>query len=102
MRKMPRFVAARFGGTFEPGNRFIKAILFDQVGSDVVVRVAKVGIDLDGALAFENGLVNAALEMVGPTEKGVRLGGGVHFEGKLVKLDGAIVIAFHLRLVGVL
>ena len=102
MRKMPRLVAARFRGTLEPGNRVVKAILFDQVGPDVVVGVAKIGIDLDGALALGDGLLDAALEMIGPTEKGVRLGGGVHFEGKSVKLDGAIVIAFHLRLVGVL
>jgi len=101
-RKMPRLVAARFGGALEPGNRFVKAILFDQVGPDVVVGVAKIGIDFNGALAFGDGLVDAALAMLGPTEKGVRLGGGVHFEGKAVKLDGAIVIAFHLRLVGVL
>src|SRR2546429_7021355 len=62
---MPRLVAARFGGALEPGNRFVKAILFDQVGPDVVVGVAKIGIDFNGALAFGDGLVDAALEMVG-------------------------------------
>ena len=76
MRKVARLVAARFRGAFEPGNRFIKAILFDQVGADIVVRIAKIGIDLDGEFAFGDGLVNAPLEMVGPTQKGVRLGGG--------------------------
>src|ERR1700756_3621599 len=52
MWKMAGLVAARFRGTLEPGNRVVKAILFDQIGPDVVVGVAKIGIDLDGALAF--------------------------------------------------
>ena len=69
---MAWLVAARFRGALEPGNRFIKAILFDQVGPDIVVRVTEIGIDLNGALAFGDGLVDPALEMVGPTEKGVR------------------------------
>src|SRR5262249_18101848 len=99
MWKMPRLVAARFAGAFEPGNRFIVALLLDQVRTDVVIRIAKVRIDFDGALALDDGLVNAALKVVSPPEERVGLGGGVHLERRSIKLDGAIVIAFHLCLV---
>ena len=80
MGEMPWFVAARFGGALKPGNRLIVALLLDQVGANVVVGIAKVGVDLNGALALGNGLVNAALKMVSPAEKGVSFGGGMHFE----------------------
>src|SRR6267378_3025992 len=80
MRKVSWFVAARFRGAFQPGYRFLEAAQLDQVSADVVVRIAEFWIDLDGAFAFDNGLFNAALEMIGPAEKGVRLGRGMQLQ----------------------
>ena len=102
MGKVPGFVAARFGGALEPGDGFVVALLFDQVRANVVVRIAEIGIDLDGALALRDGFVDAALEMITPAKKRMGLGRGVQFKRRLIELDGAIVIAFHLRLIGVL
>ncbi len=49
VRKMARLVAARFRGAFQPGNRFLEAAQLDQIRADVVVRIAKLRINLDGA-----------------------------------------------------
>src|SRR5207248_2265630 len=65
-------------------------------------RAIEIGIDLDGALALRDGFVDAALEMITPAKKRMGLGRGVQFKRRLIELDGAIVIAFHLRLIGVL
>src|SRR6267378_411819 len=80
MRKMARLVAARFRGALQPGYRFLEAAQLDQVSADVVVRIPKFRIDLDGALALHDGFFNAPLEMIGPAEKGVRLGGGMKLQ----------------------
>src|SRR5262249_49068631 len=71
-------------------------------GADVVVRIPEIRIDLDGALAFSNRIHKLALKVVGPAEKRVRLGRGMQIQRRLIKLDGAIVVAFHLRLISVL
>jgi len=44
----------------------IEAVQFDQIRSDVVVRIAELGIDFYRALAFGDGFVQATLKMVGP------------------------------------
>src|SRR5713226_4723214 len=67
-----------------------------------VVRVTEFGVELDGALAFGNGLFNAPLEMIRPAQEGMGLGGRMQVQRRLIEFDGAIIVAFHLRLVGVL
>ncbi len=102
MREMSGFVARGFDGLLQPGNGFIELAEFNHIGANVVVRVAEIGIQLDGAFAFGDGIEKAALKMVGPAEEGVGFGGGMKFQGRLVKFDGAIVVAFHLCLISVL
>jgi hypothetical protein len=102
VREMTRFVAWGFDGLLQPGNGFIELAEFNHVGADVVVRIAEVGIELDGALAFGDSVEKAALKMVGPAEEGVGFGGRMELQGRLVKFNGAIVIAFHLCLISVL
>ena len=102
VRKVARFVAARFRGALQPGNRFLEAAQLDQVRTNVVVRIAKLGINLDGALAFHNRVIHAPLEMVRPAQKRVGFRRGMQFQRRLIELHGSIVVAFHLRLVSVL
>src|SRR5580704_2702706 len=102
VRKMARLITARFNGAFEPWNRFIEAVQFDQIGADVVVRIAKLWIDFDRALALGDGVFDAALKMVRPAEKRIGLGGGVQFERGLIELHSPVVVTLHLRLISVL
>lgn len=66
VRKMAWLVAARFDGLLQPGNRFIELSEFDQVRANVVIGIAKVGIEFDGTLAFGNGVEKFALKMIRP------------------------------------
>ncbi len=102
VRKMARLIAARFDGALEPWNRFIESVQLDQIGPDVVIRIAEFRVDFDGALAFSNRIFDAALKMVRPAEKCVGLGRRVKFERGLIELDGPVVVALHLGLVSVL
>src|SRR5262249_14319282 len=43
-----------------------------------------------------------ALKMIGPAQKRVGFGRRMQIERRLIELDGAIVVAFHLRLIGIL
>jgi len=80
MRKVARLVAAGFRSAFQPGNRFFKAAQFDQVRADVVVRIAKLRIELDRAPALRDGFFNAPLEVIGPAQEGMRFGGGMELQ----------------------
>ncbi len=102
VRKMSRFVAAGLNGLLQPRNGLVKLAQFDQVGADVVIGIAKIGIEFNGAFAFGNGIEQFALKMIGPAEKCVGFGGRMKVQGRLVEFDSAIVVAFHLRLIGVL
>ena len=42
-----RFVALGGDGFLKPGNRIFPFFLLDQVGADIVVRIAEIRIDLD-------------------------------------------------------
>ena len=102
VRKMARLVTARFHSAFQPRNRFIESAQLDQIRADVVVRIAKLRIDFDRALALGDGVFDAALKMIRPAEKRVSLGSGVQFERGLIELHGPVVVALHLGLVSVL
>src|SRR5229473_5268209 len=102
VRKVTRLVAAPSRGLFQPGNRFLEPAQLDQIRADVVVRVAELRIEPDGELAFRNGFFNAPLEMIGPAQEGMSLGRGMQLQRRLIQLDGAVVVAFHLCLISVL
>ena len=102
MWEMPRLLPLGVDRLLQPGNSLIEIALLDHVRADVVVGIAEIWIDLDGALALGNGIFKLALKMIGPAEKSMGLGRGMQVKGGLVKLDGAIVIALHLSLIGVL
>src|SRR5260370_42301089 len=73
VRKVPGFIPFCSSRALEPGDGFVKAFEADQVGADIVVRVAEIRINLDGALAFGDRLLNLSLKVEGPTEKGMGL-----------------------------
>jgi hypothetical protein len=75
MGKVSRIISFCGYRALEPGNGFVKTFEADQVRADIVVGIAEIRVNLDGALAFGDGLVNLSLEMEGPAEKGVSLGG---------------------------
>jgi hypothetical protein len=102
MREMARLVALGFHGAFEPGNGFIKPPQFNQIRANIVVGIAKLRIEIDGPAALRDGFVDFALEMISPAQKGMRFRGGMNVERRLIQLHGTFVVAFHLRLIGIL
>jgi hypothetical protein len=102
VREMPRFVAARFDGLLQPRDGFIELPEFDQIGADVVVGIAEIRVQFDGALAFRDGIEQFALKVIRPAEEGVRFRCGMQIKRRLVELDRAIVFPVHLRLISVL
>ena len=98
--EMAGLIARSFEGTFEPGNGFVEAIERDEIGADVVIRIAEIGIDFDGALAFVDGFLNFSLEMERPAKECVSFSSGMDGQGLLIKADGVIIIAFHLGAIG--
>ena len=102
MREMTRFVSARLDRLLEPRNRFVKLPKFDQVCANIVVRIAEIRIEFNSALALRNGVEEFPLEMISPAEKGVRFGRRMKIQRGLIEFYRAVVIAFHLRLIGIL
>ncbi len=102
VRKMSRFVTSRFHRLLQPRNGFIKLRQFDHVRANVVVGIAKIGIQFNGPLTLGNRIYQFALEMIGPAQKCVRFRRGMQLQRRLIEFHGSIVVAFHLRLVGVL
>src|SRR6266849_6560834 len=80
VRKMARFVAPRFHGAFEPRDRFIEAAKLDEIGADVVVRIAEFRIELDRALAFRDSVLDAPLVMISPAQESMSFGGGMQLQ----------------------
>src|SRR5579871_3121190 len=73
IRELPRFVTLGLNGLLEPGNRLVVAPEVDQVRPNIIVGIAEIGIDSDGALALGDGFVDFALEVIGPAEERMRL-----------------------------
>ena len=96
MRKMARLVAGRGDRAFEPRDGLVELPLFEEVGADVVVGVAEVGIDRDRLFALGDRVVEPVLEAVGPAEKRVRLGGRVACDRLAVARDRLVEATGHL------
>ena len=47
VREVVGIVAARLNRTLEPRQRLIEIALFDQIGSDIVIRVAEIRVNPD-------------------------------------------------------
>src|SRR5262249_25525779 len=89
-RKLPRLVPRRLLGALEPGDRLFELALLHEVNADVVIRVAEVGIDLDGAQAFGRGLLEPSLKRIRPPEECVRLRRRTGGDRASVDLDGRL------------
>src|SRR5262245_38599914 len=100
IRIVTGLVAPRALGALEPIDRFLLAPQGDQVGADVVIRVAEVRIDRDRHLALGDRFRVAVEVGQRPAEKGVSLRGGVQFDGAAIERDGLFQPAGHLSLVG--
>src|SRR2546427_3891318 len=94
--ELPRLVARGALRLLEPRDRLLELALLHQVATDIVVRVAEVGIDLDRLETLARRLLEAPLEAQGPPEERVRLCRRVHVDGTLVELDGALEVTLHL------
>ena len=78
--EVPRLIARSRLGLLQPFNRLVELSPIDEVGPDVVVRVAEGRVDSDRLLTLLDCLVGATLKAVGPTAERVCLGGGVEPE----------------------
>ena len=74
MRKMTRLVTPCLYCLLQPRNGLIKLAKFNQVRSDIVVRIAEVRIEFDRTLALRDGIQQLALEVIRPAEKSMRFG----------------------------
>src|SRR5262249_48075121 len=77
MRIMPGLVAHRYESALQPWNRLIQSAEMNEVGADVVVRVAELGVRRDGPLALRDGVIEAPVETVRPPEKRMRFSSGM-------------------------
>ena len=68
-----------------------------MVAADVVVGVAEGRVNANRFEAFINRFGVALLKAVDPTEKRVRLGGRVGFDGAAVKLNRFLIVFGELR-----
>src|SRR3990170_597427 len=102
MGKMVGLVPFGPNGSFEPRNGLFLPAQIDEVGSDVVVWVAEIGIDRDRFLAFLYGGFVASLEAVGPAQKRMSLRCGAAFNGGPVESDRLVQLPLHLAAVGLL
>src|SRR2546430_1199475 len=94
--ELPRLVARGALRLLEPRDRLLELALLHQVATDIVVRVAEVGIDLDRLETLARRLLEAPLEAQGPPEERVRLCRRVPVDGPLVELEGALGVPLHL------
>ena len=53
---------------------------FNHVGANVVVRIAKIGVDLDCTPALGNRVFQLALEVIRPAQESVRFRRGVQVQ----------------------
>src|SRR6266542_1358991 len=74
VRIVSRLVAYGLLGALAPRDRFFDPSELDQIRADIVIGVAEVGIDGDGAPALRDGLVQTILHAVRPAEEGMGLG----------------------------
>ena len=95
-------IARGHHGFLEPGNRVVPFPLFNQISPDIVVRIAEVGIYLDGFQTFGDGAVVIAEQGVGPAAEGVRLSGREGGDRTSVEFDGWLDGTCPLQLVGLL
>ena len=77
MRVVLGLVALRRERTLEPWDGVVESTELEEVGTDVVVRVAELRIDRDRALALGDRFFVTLLEAERPAEEGVRLRGRV-------------------------
>src|SRR5205807_2547533 len=96
-RELARLVAPGLLGLLEPADRLVELVLLHQVDADVVVGVAEVGVDLDGAEALGGGLVQTPSEAQRPAEERVRFSRRANGDRSPVELDRAVQIALHLE-----
>src|SRR6266566_596108 len=92
VREVPWLIARSRLSLLQPLDRLVELPLLDEVGPDVVVRVAEGLVDSDRLLTLVDCLVQATLKAVGPAAERVCLGGGVERERLRVKLDRAIEV----------
>ena len=94
------FVAFRTRSFLKPGDSLLPFSLFNQIGPDIVVRIAELGIHLDCFKTFSDGLVVIAEERICPATECVGLSGGEGLDGAGVELNSLLVFSRHLLLVG--
>src|SRR5947209_14024448 len=99
MREGVGFITRGRKRALKPTDAVVEIAFGDQITADVVVRIAECCVHLNRAQAFVNRLVVAALKTIDPTEKGVRFGGWIDFDGAAIEFDGRHIIACLMRFV---
>src|SRR6266481_737081 len=98
--KMPWLITLSFLCFFQPRHRFIQFLLLHQVDADVIVRITKFRIELNSNLALGDGLVDPALETVGPAQIGMGVCSWTKGDGFFVEANRFIQLTGHLMVHG--
>src|SRR3990172_5892488 len=93
-------IASRLCGFFKPRNRFIYPSEVEEIGADIVIRVAEIWIHRYGLFALFDRLFVASLKAQGPAEKCVGLCGRVTTDRLLVEAHRFFQLSFHLTAIG--
>ena len=92
--KLSRFVAPGGHCLPQPGFCFVHLAFLHEVDADVVVRIAEVGIQLDGNLTMLNRLLKIPSKTVHPAQEGMGIGGGMGLNGLCVVLNRTLDVSF--------
>src|SRR5262249_12272398 len=84
----------------EPWNGVIPFLLFNQVGTDIVVRIAELRIQLDGLQALRDSTLVVAEKGIRPAAEGIRFCCWKGLNGLGVQIDGTLEISGRLLFVG--
>src|SRR5687768_11294465 len=93
-------VPFRMHGLLKPRDGVVQFTLLDQIGADVIIGVAELGIAADCAMTLLDRVVESAHEAISPAEKRMSFGRRMGCDGLSVERDCFFQFAFHLPLIG--
>src|SRR5580698_3342128 len=96
----PGVIAWRDHGFLKPGDGLVPFFLFDQVSPDIVVRVAELRVNFDCFQTLSDGAVVIAEKRIRPAAESVSLSRRKRRNGTSVEINGLLILALHLKLVG--
>ncbi len=99
MGKAVAFVTGSIQCLPKPGDGFVHLAFLHQLGTDVIVGIAEIGIDFDRSATLGNRIVEPFHVAIRPAKKGVGFGGRKKSDRLLVHPDSLVESSVDLVLV---